>query len=59
MMEGRFTLEDFLQQLQQVRKIGSLGGIMKLMPGMSKEMRQAADQVDDKEVSGSRPSSAR
>jgi len=51
MMEGRFTLEDFLQQLQQVRKLGSLGGIMKLMPGMSKEMRQAADQIDDREVS--------
>ncbi len=51
LMEGRFTLEDFLQQLQQVRKLGSLGGIMKLMPGMSKEMRQAADQIDDREVS--------
>jgi len=51
MMEGRFTLEDFLDQLQQVRKMGSLGGIMKLMPGMSKEMRQAADQIDDREVS--------
>jgi signal recognition particle subunit SRP54 len=51
MMEGRFTLEDFLGQLQQVRKLGSLGGIMKLMPGMSKEMRQAADQIDDGEVS--------
>ena len=50
MMEGRFTLEDFLEQLQQVRKMGSLGGIMKLLPGMSKEMRQAADQIDDGEV---------
>jgi signal recognition particle subunit SRP54 len=51
MMEGRFTLEDFLEQLQQVRKLGSLGGIMKLLPGMSKEMRQAADQIDDGEIS--------
>ena len=51
MMEGRFTLDDFLEQLQQVRKLGSLGGIMKLLPGMSKEMRQAADQIDDGEVS--------
>ena len=50
LMEGRFTLEDFLEQLQQVRKMGSLGGIMKLLPGMSKEMRQAADQVDDGEL---------
>ncbi|MGH9087601.1 MAG: signal recognition particle protein [Acidimicrobiales bacterium] len=51
LMEGRFTLEDFLDQLQQVRKLGSLGGIMRLMPGMSKELRQAADQIDDREVS--------
>jgi signal recognition particle subunit SRP54 len=51
LIEGRFTLDDFLQQLQQVRKLGSLGGIVKLLPGMSKEMRQAADQIDDREVS--------
>jgi signal recognition particle subunit SRP54 len=51
LMEGRFTLDDFLEQLQQVRKLGSLGGILKLLPGMSKEMRQAADQIDDGEVS--------
>ncbi|HEX3946817.1 MAG TPA: signal recognition particle protein [Acidimicrobiales bacterium] len=50
-MEGRFTLDDFLEQLQQVRKLGSLGGIMKMLPGMSKEMRQAADQIDDGEIS--------
>jgi signal recognition particle subunit SRP54 len=51
MLEGRFTLEDFLEQLQQIRKLGSLGGIMKLLPGMSKDMRQAADQIDDGEIS--------
>jgi signal recognition particle subunit SRP54 len=50
MLEGRFTLEDFLQQLQQVRKLGSLGGVLKLLPGMSKEMRQAAGQIDDREL---------
>ncbi|MGH9083122.1 MAG: signal recognition particle protein, partial [Acidimicrobiales bacterium] len=51
LMEGRFTLDDFLEQLQQVRKLGSLGGIMKLLPGMSKELRKAADQIDDREIS--------
>jgi signal recognition particle subunit SRP54 len=50
LLTGRFTLEDFLEQLQQVKKMGSLGGIMRLMPGMSKELRQAADQIDDREV---------
>ncbi|HLK44384.1 MAG TPA: signal recognition particle protein, partial [Acidimicrobiales bacterium] len=50
MMGGRFTLDDFLAQLTQVRKMGSLGGLMRLMPGMGKELRQAADELDDREV---------
>src|ERR1700689_5406570 len=50
LMQGHFTLEDFLGQLRQVKKMGSLGGLMKLMPGMSKEMRQAAGKIDDGEV---------
>ena len=51
LMSGRFTLDDFLEQLHQVQKMGSLGGILRLMPGMSKELRQAADQIDDGQVS--------
>jgi signal recognition particle subunit SRP54 len=51
LMQGHFTLDDFLSQLRQVKKMGSLGGLMKLMPGMSKEMRQAAGQIDDGEIS--------
>ncbi|HVA70503.1 MAG TPA: signal recognition particle protein [Acidimicrobiales bacterium] len=50
MMSGTFTLDDFLAQLAQVRKMGSLGGLMKLMPGVSKEMRTAASNVDDGEL---------
>jgi signal recognition particle subunit SRP54 len=50
MMSGAFTLDDFLAQLNQVRKMGSLGGLMKLVPGMSKEMRHAAANVDDGEL---------
>ena len=50
MMSGTFTLDDFLAQLNQVRKMGSLGGLMKLMPGVTKEMRSAANNVDDGEL---------
>jgi signal recognition particle subunit SRP54 len=50
MMSGTFTLDDFLSQLNQVRKMGSLGGLMKLMPGVSKEMRTAASNVDEGEL---------
>ncbi|HEY5263196.1 MAG TPA: signal recognition particle protein [Acidimicrobiales bacterium] len=50
MMSGTFTLDDFLAQMNQVRKMGSLGGIMKLMPGVTKEMRSAANNVDEGEL---------
>ena len=50
LMSGTFTLDDFLAQLNQVRKMGSLGGLMRLMPGMTKEMRTAASNVDERQL---------
>lgn len=50
LLQGHFTLDDFLSQLQQVRKMGSLGNLMKMMPGMTKDVRQAASQVDDRDL---------
>jgi signal recognition particle subunit SRP54 len=48
LMEGRFTLEDFLEQMQQIKKIGPLQNVMALMPGIPKELKNA--QVDDREL---------
>jgi signal recognition particle subunit SRP54 len=47
----QFTLEDFLQQLRQVRKMGPLQNVLGLMPGMGKAMKQlrSAD-MDDREL---------
>ncbi|MBT5138728.1 MAG: signal recognition particle protein, partial [Acidimicrobiaceae bacterium] len=39
LMEGTFTLEDFLGQMQQIKKMGPLGNLMGMMPGMPKEAR--------------------
>lgn len=36
MMKGKFDLEDLLSQLRQIQKLGSLGGIMGMIPGLSK-----------------------
>jgi signal recognition particle subunit SRP54 len=33
-----FTLDDFLEQMRQVRKIGSMGDIMKMIPGLSRAL---------------------
>ena len=50
LLEGRFTLEDFLSQLQQVKKLGSLGGILSLLPGVPKELKQANANIDDGQI---------
>lgn len=34
MMKGKFDLEDLLSQLRQIQKLGSLGGIMGMIPGV-------------------------
>ena len=36
MMKGKFDLNDLLAQLKQIQKLGSLGGIMSMIPGLSK-----------------------
>ena len=43
MMSGQFTLSDMLIQYEQIEKMGSLGGMMKLLPGMG----QMENQIDE------------
>jgi signal recognition particle subunit SRP54 len=46
-----FTLEDFLQQMRQVRRMGPLGNVLGLMPGMGKAVKQLRQaDVDDHEL---------
>jgi signal recognition particle subunit SRP54 len=44
-----FTLEDFLDQMQSIKKMGSLGKILGMLPGMG-EMKSQLDQVDDRDI---------
>jgi signal recognition particle subunit SRP54 len=48
LMEGTFTLEDFLSQMQQVKKMGPLGNLMGMMPGLPKEARDV--EIDDRQI---------
>ncbi len=36
LMKGEFTLEDFMKQMQQVRKLGPIGQLLEMIPGMNK-----------------------
>lgn len=38
---GKFDLEDFLEQMQQVKKMGPLKGVLAMLPGVPKEIRNA------------------
>ena len=49
MVEGRFDLEDFLKQLQQLRKIGPLGQLLEMIPGMSQFGAQLTPDVTDEQ----------
>ena len=49
MRKGKFDLEDLSEQLAQVEKIGGLGGIMGMLPGMAKIKDQmSAARLDDR-----------
>ena len=47
LMEGDFTLDDFLEQMQALKKMGPLSGILGMMPGMPKELKNAKIDDDD------------
>lgn len=48
--QQEFTLEDFLQQMQQVRSMGPLEDLLAMIPGMSKQMKGLKGEIDEKEL---------
>jgi len=46
--KGQFTLEDFLEQMQQVKKMGPLQSVIGMIPGLPKEARAA--EVDESQL---------
>jgi signal recognition particle subunit SRP54 len=48
LQKGSFTLEDFLDQMQQVKKMGPIQNLVGMLPGIPKELKNA--EIDDKEI---------
>lgn len=46
--EGSFTLEDFLDQMQQVKKMGPLQNVLGMLPGVPKDIRNT--EIDDDQI---------
>ena len=49
MLAGQFTMDDMLKQFEHIQKLGPLGGIMKMIPGMN----QYAGMLDEAKASDS------
>lgn len=48
--EQQFTLEDFLDQLQQLKKIGSINDIVSMLPGVDVQKLSASGALNEKEL---------
>ena len=49
MMRGEFTFEDFLKSYKMLRRMGPLHGVLKLIPGLGKQL-EGIDEVDDRQL---------
>ena len=48
LMSGKFTFEDFLKQMQMIKKMGPISGLLGMIPGLNKQL-QGVD-IDDKQL---------
>jgi signal recognition particle subunit SRP54 len=46
--KGQITLEDFLDQMRQVKRMGPIQNVLGMLPGMPKELKNA--EIDDREI---------
>ena len=57
MAKGTFGFDDFLKQMQSVKKMGGMSSLLKMIPGMGSQL--AGMDMDDGEIGGSKGSSTR
>ena len=50
MFKGEFDLNDMMKQIKQIKKMGSIGGLLKLIPGMSQISGMLKDKATDEAV---------
>jgi signal recognition particle subunit SRP54 len=41
LMSGKFTFEDFLKQMQMIKRMGPLSGLLGMIPGLNKQLQGA------------------
>lgn len=48
LMSGKFTFEDFLKQMQMIKKMGPISGLLGMIPGLNKQLQGV--NIDDKQL---------
>ena len=48
--KSEFDFNDYLESFKQVKKLGGIGKMLNMMPGMNSQMKNAADSVDEKQI---------
>lgn len=48
--KSEFDFNDYLESFRQVKKLGGLGSVMNMMPGMNSQMKGAVDNVDERQI---------
>ncbi|AHY46676.1 ffh: signal recognition particle protein [Rubrobacter radiotolerans] len=46
LMSGKFTFEDFLQQMQMIKKMGPISGLLGMIPGLGNQLKDV--EIDDR-----------
>ena len=49
MMRGEFTFDDFLKSYKMIRRMGPLQGVLKMIPGLGKQL-EGLDDVDERQL---------
>src|SRR6476659_8423120 len=47
MFKGKFDLDDFLDQLQKIKKMGPIGQLLEMIPGVGQQLKDAKSQISD------------
>lgn len=48
--KGKFDFEDYLESMTQMKKMGGLGSLLSMMPGMGSKMGNIESMIDDKQL---------
>ena len=50
MKKGKFDFEDYLESMKQMRKMGGLGSILSMMPGIGSKLGDIESMIDEKQL---------